>query len=116
MPHILIVTQHTRHDTIREIVDTRRGEDMLVPVAFLLVLRAGGFVVFLSDPHEAAHGVVVEGEADGVRAGAHLDGVAHVVFEPVVNAGLDFEFAGGVLFAAAAGEDGEGGGGEVEVD
>lgn len=89
---------------------------MLVPVPFLLILWTSRFVVLFAYPHQDGEGVVVEAEADGVRAGSHLDGVAHVVFEPVVNAGLDFEFAGGVFFAAAARERGEGGGGEIEVD
>lgn len=67
MPHILVVAQHRGHDAVGEVIQTGRGEDDIRPVRFQLVLGPRGFVVFLADPGEDAHGVVVEAEADCVR-------------------------------------------------
>ena len=70
--------------------------------------------IFLTDPSEDAGGIVVEHEGEGLRAGAHEDGVAEVGVEPILTTGFDLLFARGKVVFLQGGR--EGGGGEVEMD
>ena len=114
MLHILIIQQSTRANTAREIVQRTRREDSVVPCLVTVDSWIRKLEVFLTDPGENAGGVVVEHEGEGLRTGAHEDGVAEVGVEPGLTAGFDLLFAGDEVGFCESWR--ERGGGEVEVD
>ncbi len=110
MPYILIVRQARRHDTIAEIVQRHRRQDMLLPLCQLLALRIRCLVVFLAQPDHYPDRVVLQHPPDRVRTRAHHDRVAHMVLQPIVDSGLDFGLPLRQLDAF-----GQGRGGKVEM-
>ena len=114
MLHVLVVQQSTCANTTREIVQRTRCEDSVVPCLIAVDGWVRKLKILLTDPSEDASGVIVEHEGEGLRAGAHEDGVAEVRVEPVLTAGFDLLFAWGEIGFCQGGR--EGGGREVEVN
>jgi len=85
MPHIIVISQHTRHDTRRrKKVKTKRGAHIMTELLVIqrrsAQIRIRELIVLFPDEHHYANGVIVEGYADGLRACAHGYGVRHVPF------------------------------------
>jgi len=102
VPDILVVTQHAWHDTVGEVVKARCRENVLRPVPFLLILWPRSFVVLLTNPHHDAYRIIIEPEPNRMRPRSHLNGVPHVVLEPIIHSTLHLELAIGVLATASS--------------
>lgn len=101
MADILVVAEHAGHDGPGEEVDGRCCEDMLDPVALILVLRPGCLYVLFSHKHQDRNRVVMHAKANGVWSRTHFNGIAHVVLKPVIHTALNFSFTVGVLLATS---------------
>lgn len=94
MPHVVIIAQHARQDARGgKKIQAQRGADVVVEAGVIegsgSRVRVSELVVFFAEEEHEGDGVVVEGCAEGVGAGAHGDCVGHVGFvEGVAEPGL----------------------------